>query len=101
MSIIDLNRYQKTYPFLRLKPQYEQQGTAPSGPTINNNSLFTTDNIDVIYRDILVIVDIPDPFILVTQNNVTDIVMPINYANSIRDTFFDVDNLTGDITLDF
>jgi len=101
MTIIDLNRYQKTYPFLRLKPDYQQQGTTPTGPTINNNSLFTTDGTDVIYRDILTITNIPDPFILATQNNVTDIVMPNNYSQSIRDTFFNIDNLTGDISLDF
>lgn len=101
MTVVDLNRYQKTYPFLRLKPNYQQQGAGPVGPTINNNSLFTTDGTDVIYRDTLTILGIPDPFILITQNNITDIVMPDNYSQSIRDTFFNVDNLTGDISLDF
>ena len=101
MTVVDLNRYQKTYPFLRLKPNYQQPGAGPVSPAINNNSLFTTDGTDVIYRDVLIVVDIPDPFILITQNDITDIVMPDDYSQSIRDTFFNVDNLTGDISLDF
>jgi hypothetical protein len=101
MTIIDLNRYQKTYPFLRFKPNFQQQGSTPAEPSINNDSLFATDGIDIIYKDITTVVSIPDPFILITSPTTTDIVMPNAYADSIRDTFFNVDNLIGDIILDY
>lgn len=101
MSIIDLNRYQKTYPLLRLKPNYQQQGggITPPVPPVNNNSLFITNGIDVIYPQNISVVGAPDPFILITENSITDIVMPINSNQSIGDTFFNVDSLNGDFSL--
>jgi len=105
MAVIDLNRQQKTYPFIRLKPNYQQQGSGgivnPPTPTINTNPLFVTNGIDIIYPQNISVIGIPDPFILITENSITDIVMPINSNLSIRDTFFNVDSLNGDISLDF
>jgi hypothetical protein len=50
----DLNRYQKTYPFIRLQPKYEQitESTGSGGGTITENagSLFGSLNDDVFYK---------------------------------------------------
>jgi hypothetical protein len=108
MTIRDLNRFQKTYPLLRLKPIIETTGEGGGGQTIVKASLFKEDiNSTDVYMPLSVDIQVdPSPFgiqISFANDNIPgseagiDVIMLNNgTVDKVRDENFNVDQVTGD-----
>jgi hypothetical protein len=110
MTVKDLNRFQKNYPFIRLKPIIEITGETPTTP--DKVSLFKeqTESGEV-YMPLAVDIQVdPSPFgIQITFANDNDpnslsgidvIMLNTGTIGKVRDEFFNVDQVTGDAILE-
>ncbi len=111
MTVKDLNRFQKTYPLLRLKPLFD--GTDQEQTTENQikDSIFRLDEstFDVYMPLAFDLQTDPSPFgvqITLSNDNQSndiasiDIIMLQNGTiNKARDKYFQVDNVLGDAIL--
>ena len=108
MTTRDLNRFQKTYPLLRLKPIIETTDGTTGGETVEKVSLFKLDTGTTdVYMPLSVDIQVdPSPFgiqISFANDNIPgseagiDVIMLNNgTVNKVRDEHFNVDQVSGD-----
>ena len=124
----DLNRYQKTYPLIRLQPKFESINESSGSITENSGSLFGALNEDVFFKKDFLFTGWTEPFglyvgvvndnlyydnisdgnqlstnpAIVDLNNLGDIVFLQNGTiDHLRDLYFNVDSITGDAIFDY
>ncbi len=110
MTVKDLNRFQKNYPLLRIKPLFDSQDTTQEQGQ-NKDSIFKLDQATSdVYMPLSFDLQIdPSPYgIQITLSNDNnsndvasiDIVIPQNGSvGKTRDKYFQIDNILGDIIL--